>query len=100
MIVADPKNSSVVDRPPKDMTAGVDHRIWIGMVTRGISIGLMCLTKSNRSPNLRLRWRSDAMAESRRSSRRFGIKLAWLSLSLAGLAVLLSGLHVTRAGVR
>ena len=40
------------------------------------------------------------MAESRRPSRRFGIGLASAVIAFGGLAVLLSGLHVTRAGVR
>ncbi len=39
------------------------------------------------------------MAESRRPSRRFGIGLASAVIAFCGLAVLLSGLHVTRAGV-
>jgi hypothetical protein len=39
------------------------------------------------------------VAESRRPSRRFGIGLASAVIAFCGLAVLLSGLHVTRAGV-
>ena len=38
------------------------------------------------------------MAESKRSSRRFGIGLVSAVIAFGGLAVLLSGLHVTRAG--
>jgi hypothetical protein len=39
------------------------------------------------------------VTESRRPSRRFGIGLASAVIAFGGLAVLLSGLHVTRAGV-
>ena len=38
------------------------------------------------------------MAESRRPSRRFGLGLVLAVVAMSGLAILLSGLHVTRAG--
>jgi hypothetical protein len=39
------------------------------------------------------------VAESRRPSCRFGIRLASAVIAFCGLAVLLAGLHVTRAGI-
>jgi hypothetical protein len=39
------------------------------------------------------------MARRRRYSRRFGIELALAVFAFAGLAVLISGLHISRAGV-
>jgi hypothetical protein len=39
------------------------------------------------------------VAESRRPSRRFGIGLASAVIAFGGLVVVLSGLHVTRAGI-
>ena len=38
------------------------------------------------------------MFESRRTSRRFGIELALAVIAFGGILVMLSGLHVTRAG--